>query len=293
MEGNILYVADNGPRRRVLLALDLDENGDVSHPRVIHDFGDDRGIDGMTVTTDGWIIAAASSGRRAGAWVFSPEGNVLAIIPTPESPANVEFGKRRNSPGMRWDSSRGAGHDFFQQRATPGGSWRASFQLGGIGSGMSDSSGRGWQVQAGSRCRTADPCVNVKNSHRGTETMHIERRKHPRFKVNEGRVWTGRWSSPSVFETSASLVDNLGLGGARVLTTSAPVVGEYLWIRSARPGKLQTLRAKVLEVQMVNQGNYRVRLEFDTSCSEPFVLCLLLEAPAPDTAFVVCEAVPE
>ena len=78
---------------------------------------------------------------------------------------------------------------------------------------MSDSSGRGWQVQAGSRCRTADPCVDVKNSHRGTETMHIERRKHPRFKVNEGRVWTGRWSSPSVFETSASLVNNLSLGG--------------------------------------------------------------------------------
>ena len=90
---------------------------------------------------------------------------------------------------------------------------------------MSDSSDRGWQVQAGSRCRTADPCVNVKNSHRGTETMHTERRKHPRFKVNEGRVWTGRWSSPSVFETSASLVNDLSLGGARVLTSSAPVVG--------------------------------------------------------------------
>ncbi len=91
-DGKILHVADNGPRRRMLLALDLDENGDVSHPRVIHDFSADRGIDGMTVTTDGRIVAAAGAGRRAGAWVFSPEGNVLAIIPTPESPANVEFG---------------------------------------------------------------------------------------------------------------------------------------------------------------------------------------------------------
>ena len=158
---------------------------------------------------------------------------------------------------------------------------------------MSDSSGRGWQVQAGSRCRTADSCVNVKNSLRGTETMHIERRKHPRFKVNEGRVWTGRWSSPSVFETSASLVNDLSLGGAKVLTSSAPVVGEYLWIRPARPGNFQTLRAKVLEVQMVNQGDYRVRLEFEISCPEPFVMCFLLEAPAPETTFVVCEAVPE
>src|SRR5271166_1575747 len=158
---------------------------------------------------------------------------------------------------------------------------------------MLDSSGRGWRVKAGSRCRTADPCVNVKNSHRGTETMHIERRKHPRFKVNEGRVWTGRWSSPSVFETSASLVNDLSLGGARVLTSSAPVVGEYLWIRPARPGELQTLRAKVLEVQAVNQGNYRVRLEFDSSCPEPFMTCLLHEASAAETTFVVCEGVLE
>jgi hypothetical protein len=120
--------------------------------------------------------------------------------------------------------------------------------------------------------------------------MHIERRKHARHKINEGRVWTGRWSSPTVFETSASLVNDLSLGGARVMTSSAPVVGEYLWIRPARPGKLQTLRAKVLEVQAVNQGNYRVRLEFDTSCSEPFVICLLLEAP--DSTFLVCDAIP-
>ena len=91
-DGKILYVADNGQDRRVLLALDLDPNGDVSHPRVIHDFGSERGIDGMTVTTDGRIVAAAGSGPHAGAYVFSPEGNILAIIPTPESPANVEFG---------------------------------------------------------------------------------------------------------------------------------------------------------------------------------------------------------
>jgi hypothetical protein len=44
---------------------------------------------------------------------------------------------------------------------------------------------------------------------------------------------------------------------------------------------------------MVNQGDYRVRLEFEISCPEPFVMCFLLEAPAPETTFVVCEAIPE
>jgi hypothetical protein len=122
--------------------------------------------------------------------------------------------------------------------------------------------------------------------------MHTERRKHPRFKVNGGRVWTGRWSDPSVFETSASLVHDLSLGGARVMTSSPPEVGESLWIRPARPDKLQTVRAKVLEVERVNQTDYRVRLEFDTACPEPFVMCLLLESPAPETTYVVREAHP-
>jgi gluconolactonase len=91
-DGKTLYVSDNGGKRRALIAMDLDEQGRISHPRVIHDFGDDRGIDGMTVTTDGRIVAAAGGGPRSGVYIFSPEGKVLATIPTPEVPANVEFG---------------------------------------------------------------------------------------------------------------------------------------------------------------------------------------------------------
>jgi gluconolactonase len=87
-DGKILYVADNS-RRRALLALDLDEQGDVSHPRVLCD---NRGIDGMTVTTDGRIVGASGSGRQGGVCVFSTDGKILATIPTPESSTNVEFG---------------------------------------------------------------------------------------------------------------------------------------------------------------------------------------------------------
>jgi gluconolactonase len=91
-DGKVLYVSDNGGKRRALIALELDDRGDVANPRVIHDFGDDRGIDGMTVTTDGRIVATAGSGDKGGVYVFSPEGKILAFIPTPESPTNVEFG---------------------------------------------------------------------------------------------------------------------------------------------------------------------------------------------------------
>jgi gluconolactonase len=91
-DGTTLYVSDNGPERRALLALDLDDRGDVSRPRVLHDFGAGRGIDGMTVTADGRVVAAAGTGPKGGVYVFSPAGDELAFIPVPEPPTNVEFG---------------------------------------------------------------------------------------------------------------------------------------------------------------------------------------------------------
>src|SRR5262249_3351667 len=66
--------------------------GTRSHPRVLHALGSRSGIGGMPVTTDGRIVAAAGSGDKAGAYIFSREGKLLEIIPTPEDPANVEFG---------------------------------------------------------------------------------------------------------------------------------------------------------------------------------------------------------
>jgi len=92
-----LYVADNGSARRVLLALDLSPDGSVSRPRILHDFGSGRGIDGMTVTQDGRIVATAGSDSQAGVTVFSAEGKRLAFIPVPEAPANLEFGGPQRS----------------------------------------------------------------------------------------------------------------------------------------------------------------------------------------------------
>jgi gluconolactonase len=87
-DGKTLYVADNGPERRALIAVDLEDDGDADDPRVIHDFKGDAGIDGMTITTDGRIVAATPQGVA----VFAPDGKRLALIPTPEAAANVEFG---------------------------------------------------------------------------------------------------------------------------------------------------------------------------------------------------------
>jgi len=90
-DGKTLYVSDNG-RRRALIACKVGPDGKTAQPRVIHDFSAGRGIDGMTVTTDGRIVAAAGTAEKAGVQVLSPEGKILATIPTPEEPTNVEFG---------------------------------------------------------------------------------------------------------------------------------------------------------------------------------------------------------
>jgi gluconolactonase len=91
-DGKTLYVSDNGSRRRALIAADLGPDGKAANPRVIHDFSGGHGIDGMTVTTDGRIVAAAGSAAKAGVIVLAPDGTIQAMIPTPEDPANVEFG---------------------------------------------------------------------------------------------------------------------------------------------------------------------------------------------------------
>jgi gluconolactonase len=88
-----LYIADNGAERRALLRLDLDPaTGAVANPRVLKDFGDGRGIDGMTVTVDGLIVAAAGGGILGGVYVYRPDGTPVAFLATPETPTNVEFG---------------------------------------------------------------------------------------------------------------------------------------------------------------------------------------------------------
>ncbi|MHB1556474.1 MAG: SMP-30/gluconolactonase/LRE family protein [Isosphaeraceae bacterium] len=91
-DGKLLYIADNGPKRRALIVARIGDRGKLYDSKVLYDFGKARGIDGMTVTTDGRIVAATGAGDKAGAYVFSPQGKLLETIPTPEDPANVEFG---------------------------------------------------------------------------------------------------------------------------------------------------------------------------------------------------------
>jgi gluconolactonase len=90
-----LYLADsnNDPKgHRLLLSYPLQEDGAVGVAKKLHDFGADRGIDGMMVAADGRIVAAAGKAETAGVYIFTPEGKQVAFLPTPEDPSNCWFG---------------------------------------------------------------------------------------------------------------------------------------------------------------------------------------------------------
>lgn len=106
-DGHTLYVAetDNGtldasqpvpagtPQRMTLNAFDLRTEGPLRDSRrVLVDFGQQLGIDGMTVDSHGRIFAAVRSADRFGIRVYSPEGQELAYVPTPSLPTNCCFG---------------------------------------------------------------------------------------------------------------------------------------------------------------------------------------------------------
>lgn len=88
-----LYLADSNPKgNRHLLAFPLKADGSVGAKKMLHDFSEDRGIDGMSVDAKGNIYGAAGRGKTGGIHVFSPEGKKLSFLAVPETPTNCVFG---------------------------------------------------------------------------------------------------------------------------------------------------------------------------------------------------------
>ena len=98
-DGKTIYVADhevtpNGSRK--LLSFSIEKNGELSNKKVLHDFEEERGIDGMALSPNGDVYATAGSGKHAGIYVFSHEGDLLSFIPIPGDPTNCTFGLGKN-----------------------------------------------------------------------------------------------------------------------------------------------------------------------------------------------------
>jgi gluconolactonase len=94
-----LYVAQSGrdpDEKRELRAYPVNGDGSLGPCRVLHDFGEHRGIDGMCLDTEGNIVATAGwelGGPGPNIYVFSPAGAVLEMHPVPcRRPTNCAFG---------------------------------------------------------------------------------------------------------------------------------------------------------------------------------------------------------
>ncbi len=93
-----LYVASIGPQKyslHALLAYNLAADGSVSSRRVVANFAPEYGPDGMAVDVDGnlYLARPALAPHTPGIYMYSPDGEELALIQTPGSPTNATFGR--------------------------------------------------------------------------------------------------------------------------------------------------------------------------------------------------------
>ncbi len=99
LDHQTLYLAQSGRRadeKRQLRAYPVRSDGALGRPEVLHDFGENRGIDGMVLDTEGNIIATAGwelGGPGPMIYVFSPQGDVLETHPVAaKRPTNCTSG---------------------------------------------------------------------------------------------------------------------------------------------------------------------------------------------------------
>ena len=80
-----------------LLAYDLHADGTATFREVLVDYAPQDGPDGLVADVDGNLYVAVRDVTRPGVVVYSPKGEELAYIPTPEVPTNVAFGHGEDS----------------------------------------------------------------------------------------------------------------------------------------------------------------------------------------------------
>ena len=83
--------------RMALLAYDLSPEGTATFRKVLVDYAPQDGPDGMVVDAEEDLWVAVRDETRPGVRVYSPEGEELAYVKTPDKPTNVAFGHGNTS----------------------------------------------------------------------------------------------------------------------------------------------------------------------------------------------------
>lgn len=84
----ILYIDDSG--RRHVRAFDVQPDGTIANSRIVGDMDHPQpgSPDGMKIDSEGNLYVTGATG----VWVFTPAGELLGVIVTPERPANCAWG---------------------------------------------------------------------------------------------------------------------------------------------------------------------------------------------------------
>ena len=84
----ILYIDDSG--RRHVRAFDVQADGTIANSRIVGDMDHPQpgSPDGMKIDSEGNLYVTGATG----VWVFTPTGEHLGVIVTPERPANCAWG---------------------------------------------------------------------------------------------------------------------------------------------------------------------------------------------------------
>lgn len=91
---------DDTPLRNgnmALLAYDLSPEGTATFRKTLVDYAPQDGPDGMVVDAEGNLFVAVRDETRPGVRVYTPEGEELAYVKTPDKPTNVAFGRGKTS----------------------------------------------------------------------------------------------------------------------------------------------------------------------------------------------------
>lgn len=79
--------------RMALLAYNLAPDGTAKFREVLIDYYPQDGPNGLAVDVEGNLYVAVRDTTRPGVYVYSPRGQELSFVPTPELPTSVAFGR--------------------------------------------------------------------------------------------------------------------------------------------------------------------------------------------------------
>ncbi len=95
--GNLADEMQSRSGNMALLAYDLSPEGTATFRKVVVDYAPQDGPDGMVVDVEGNLYAAVRDETQQGVHVYTPEGEELAYVKTPDKPTNVAFGRGKTS----------------------------------------------------------------------------------------------------------------------------------------------------------------------------------------------------